>query len=261
MQSTYKTRPARAADLAHLPGVERSAGTLFRTVEGLETLADDDPMPIEKLQEILEVGNVWVAVHVEKENETHRGRSTAETETDPDHDVDTRLQIKHDAATSKTNEQAEIEAEGEERIVGFLAAFPLIGPQIQSPDLPPSQFLHVAELSIHASHQRRRLARRLLDDLICHAEQVNRTSSSPSLSPRQARINALTLTTYHTVSFNGPFYAKMGFNAIPVDEISARFGTEARQIWDEEQVSIAMPEGRAWMVFWMDRRVERGGKG
>lgn len=246
MPSTYKTRPARATDLAHLPDVERSAGTLFRTVERLEAIADGDPMSVEMLHRMLEKGKVWVAIHVENENAMHRDRSTTEA----DRGVHNGLERMHDVATTDTNESPQLVAEGEESIVGFLAAFPLTSPQVQSQDVPQSQFLHIAELSIHASHQRRGLARRLMKDLIRHAEQLNATSSMSS--PRQARINALTLTTYHTVPFNGPFYAKMGFNAIPVGEISALFGAEARQIWDEEQASLPMPEGRAWMTFGFD---------
>lgn len=238
MQSKYYTRPAHIADLTHLPKVEASAGTLFRTIEGIESVADDDPLPVSRLQEILQRGKIWVAVHVE----------TAEGESE--------------------------DSEGkEESIVGFLAAYRLVNPtpqadtndQAKGAMAHSNQFLYIAELSVHASHHRRGLASRLMDDLICYAEEFNnRASLPPSPTPslqQEAKIDGLTLTTYYTVPFNGPFYQKFGFHKVPVDEILTVFGTEARRIWDEEQSVIPMPEGRAWMVLWMDRRGKTGGKG
>ncbi|KAK5046381.1 hypothetical protein LTR84_008182 [Exophiala bonariae] len=230
MQSPpYITRPAQATDLSALPAVEDSAGTLFRTIEGLETLADDEPLSVPRLQEILDVGKIWVAVRVEEE-----GTGT-------------------------------YEKESTETIVGFLAAFPLLH-HLSPPSLPPqlpstttsqiqsqSRFLHVAELSIHAAHHRRGLGRRLMGDLIRYAEQVNNVTGPPSSIP-QARVDALTLTTYRDVPFNGLFYAKMGFRISAADKILSVFGDGAKHIWDEEQMSIPRREERVWMARWMGGR-------
>lgn len=249
MQSTnsnansYLTRPARPTDLPALPAVERSAGTVFRTIEGLETLADDDPLSIDRLQEILEqTGKIWVAVRVE----TRGSKGTT---------------------TTSTTDQTDGGLLEKESVVGFLAAFPL------SPQTPPrspsqSRYLHIAELSIHAEHQRCGLGGRLMNELIRYAEESNSTTSllaSPSplastttTTPAtpQVPINALTLTTYRDISFNGPFYARFGFRATPVDEILINFGAEARRIWDEEQASIPRPEARVWMALWMTGRMK-----
>jgi len=254
MKQTYHTRPAQPTDIPHLPAVENSAGTLFRGIAGLETLADDEPLSVSRLAEILETGNVWVAVHRIETDEGGESQKRAP----------------------------------EEIIVGFLAAFPIASTQPplfqNSTDEKPTdaltpqskRFLHIAELSIHASHQRRGLASRLMNNLIRHVEEINkRTSSSssslsssptsqpPTASPEQAAgtISGLTLTTYHSVPFNGPFYEKVGFQKAPTDDILAVFGTTAKRIWDKEQAAIPLPEDRAWMILWTDPRVEMGGKG
>ncbi|KEF54445.1 uncharacterized protein A1O9_09612 [Exophiala aquamarina CBS 119918] len=217
MQAQYHTRPARTTDLDYLPGVENSAGSLFRTVKGLETLADDAPLPVSRLEEILETGRIWVAVHV------------------------------------GTDESRD----GKEDIVGFLAAFPLMDPtpardQARYALSHSRRFLHIAELSIHASHQRRGLGRRLMGDLIGYTEAFNiRTLPSPQTDG--AKLNGLTLTTYHTVPFNGPFYEKMGFHKVAVDEILSLFGADARRLWDEEQALIPMPQERVWMARCMNK--------
>lgn len=246
MQSTYITRLAKPADLPALPAIEDSAGTLFRTIEGLEALADDEPLSVERLREILDIGKIWVAVHV----------GTRQPESD---------RSNHQNSGTTTNEEPETGT-----VVGFLAAFPLQHTDPSpSPSRSPSlsaiqpqsrrQYLHIAELSIHAEHHRRGLGRRLMADLISYAEDVKNlkgptakpSSAGPASSTKQAKVDALTLTTYRDVPFNGPFYAKMGFRNTPVDGIQAVFGTNARRIWDEEQASIPRREGRVWMAHWI----------
>lgn len=52
-------RPARSADLPVLPGIERAAGELFRTLD-MDLVADDPPRPAEELRPYREAGRCWV---------------------------------------------------------------------------------------------------------------------------------------------------------------------------------------------------------
>ena len=53
-------RPARAADLPALQGVERAAGAPFRVL-GMHAVADDEPPPLEHLAEYQRADRAWVA--------------------------------------------------------------------------------------------------------------------------------------------------------------------------------------------------------
>lgn len=169
---TYTIRPGRPEDIPFLDGIERSAGQLFRTV-GLDSVADDEPMPPEVLMSYLEAENLWVAT-VSSPN-TEKQEAGRESKTD-------------------------VEGEGEE-VVAFLAAFPItitasppqsqprstskitptrISTSPQPPNNPRKTLLHIAELSVHASHHRRGLGRRLLTHFEACATS---TSPSPPLPP------------------------------------------------------------------------------
>jgi GNAT superfamily N-acetyltransferase len=76
--------------------------------------------------------------------------------------------------------------------VGFLAAHELDG------------HFYIAELSVAASHQRRGIGARLVGTAIEHGSRPG--------------IGAITLTTYRDLSWNGPFYAQLGFVEIAADE-------------------------------------------
>ncbi|MEL6347649.1 MAG: GNAT family N-acetyltransferase [Myxococcota bacterium] len=60
---------------------------------------------------------------------------------------------------------------------------------------------HLAEMDVHPDHGRRGLGGRLLQTVIHHA--------------RQHGCAQVTLTTYRDVPWNGPFYARHGFQEIP----------------------------------------------
>ncbi|MBN4666976.1 GNAT family N-acetyltransferase [Pandoraea nosoerga] len=57
-----RVRRATPADAAALPGVERSAGDLFRTLPGLGWLADGEPIAEAHHRRWIASGTVWVAV-------------------------------------------------------------------------------------------------------------------------------------------------------------------------------------------------------
>lgn len=54
-------RPACPADAALLPAIETSAGHLFRTIPGLEWIADDGVLPEATHRRLIAQGTVWVA--------------------------------------------------------------------------------------------------------------------------------------------------------------------------------------------------------
>lgn len=54
-------RPAHPADAALLPAIETSAGVLFRSVPGLEWIADDDVLPETTHLRLIVQQTVWVA--------------------------------------------------------------------------------------------------------------------------------------------------------------------------------------------------------
>lgn len=54
-------RTAIAEDAAILPDIERSAGSAFRSITGLEWLSDDEPMPADHHAAHIGQGTVWVA--------------------------------------------------------------------------------------------------------------------------------------------------------------------------------------------------------
>lgn len=57
----FCVRRAVVADAPRLPAVERSAAQAFRNVPGLEWLADSPVQPVQRIGELIEGGNAWVA--------------------------------------------------------------------------------------------------------------------------------------------------------------------------------------------------------
>ncbi|ETN39228.1 uncharacterized protein HMPREF1541_05451 [Cyphellophora europaea CBS 101466] len=293
----YRIRKATPDDIPYLPDVERSAGEVFRSIEGLESLADDDPMPEEVLRCYAEAGWVWVAT-VAWDDRRNGGK----------------------------NEEEE-ENESVQEVVGFLACFPIVSQrrqaQVQPQQLPTPQrpeaegtesetqaYLHIAELSVHASHQKRGLGGRLLDTMFVEVAEgpvvscatiavgggeEEQGDDEEALSQRQgqacdaehggegarglgsdedggedeaetegetlgtqrgwrarrrvkARIRGYSLTTYRHLSFNRPFYERIGFREVSVGDIEGVVGARGRELWEQEQRSIVLRETRCWMV-------------
>jgi len=57
----FCVRRAVVADAPRLPAVERSAARAFLNVPGLEWLADSPVQPVQRIGELIEGGNAWVA--------------------------------------------------------------------------------------------------------------------------------------------------------------------------------------------------------
>jgi ribosomal protein S18 acetylase RimI-like enzyme len=232
-RSTYSIRPGRESDIPHLADIERSAGQLFRTV-GLDAVADDEPMPVEVLRVYLGEGNLWVAVQspsVQNENPANQNLN------------DQGGKIGEEGNESRESEEGEV--------VAFLTVFPLTVTGTLSPPTPlpshstrsktgskPLVLLHIAEVSVHASHHRRGLGKRLMR----HLEDIARS---------REQVSALSLTTYTHLAFNGPFYEALGYKQLPSDQIEEQLGRRAKELWDEEQGAIMNPEKRGWYMKWL----------
>jgi GNAT superfamily N-acetyltransferase len=81
--------------------------------------------------------------------------------------------------------------------VGFLALILLDG----SP--------HIEELDVHPDHQRRGLGRALIE--------------AARLWAREHGATAVTLSTFRSVPWNAPYYARVGFEIVPEDQLSPAF--------------------------------------
>ena len=81
-----------------------------------------------------------------------------------------------------------VAADDADEPVGFLVAQELDGK------------LHIAELSVEASCQRRGIGARLVERAIGHGRELG--------------MSAITLSTYRDLKWNGPFYARLGFREV-----------------------------------------------
>lgn len=67
--------------------------------------------------------------------------------------------------------------------------------------------LHIQEIDIHPAHARRGLGKQLIEHVVHFA--------------RRRHFEAVTLTTFADVAWNGPYYARLGFLLVPMDVMSA----------------------------------------
>jgi GNAT superfamily N-acetyltransferase len=142
--SSVSIRVARPDDLEKLAAVERSAASVFRSVE-LAWLADGDTMDAAVLTELCRDGTLWVA------------------------------------------------ADERDEPVGFLAAHGRL-----------DDSFYLAEVSVAQSHQRQGIGARLVEAAIEYGRRLG--------------FPAITLTTYRDLTWNGPFYARLGFVEVDAGE-------------------------------------------
>lgn len=85
--------------------------------------------------------------------------------------------------------------------------------------------IHVAQLSVHADHARRGVGRQLLD-----------RAGGLALA---AGLSALTLITFRGVPWNAPYYERLGFRELSIEELSPGLAyllaTEAEHGFDLQQ--------------------------
>ncbi len=116
-----------------------------------------------------------------------------------------------------------IAADEADRPVGFLAAHELDGR------------LHIAEVSVARSHQRRGIGAGLVAAAVDFA--------------RRAGFGAVTLTTYRDLSWNGPFYSRLGFVEIDPADAGPGHGGKLR----EEAAAGHDPSRRCIMAMRIDK--------
>ncbi|MGO4524713.1 GNAT family N-acetyltransferase [Microvirga sp. 2MCAF35] len=116
-----------------------------------------------------------------------------------------------------------VAADGNDEPVGFLAGHGLDGS------------FYIAEVSVTASHQRRGIGIRLVEAAIEHGRRLG--------------FGAITLTTYRDLSWNGPFYARLGFVEVDPDEAGPRHREKLR----EEAEAGHDPSRRCIMALRLDQ--------
>lgn len=89
--------------------------------------------------------------------------------------------------------------------------------------------VHVEQISVHPEHQGRGIGRQLI-------EYVDRWAAAQGIS-------ALTLSTFRSVPWNGPYYARLGFAELPAAELTPGLAA----IQDAETVLGLDPAERIFM--------------
>lgn len=105
------------------------------------------------------------------------------------------------------DERAWVATDGADRPVGYLLVSMVDGNA------------HVDQVSVHPEHARRGLGRALLETVEAWA--------------RRRGAAALTLTTFADVPWNAPYYERLGFQALPEDEV----GDGLRQVQEHERAA------------------------
>jgi GNAT superfamily N-acetyltransferase len=95
-----------------------------------------------------------------------------------------------------------VDALGADKPVAYLLAQPLDGN------------LHIEQVSVHPSHARQGLGRRLIDHV---SDQAREHAIEPE---PESSIEALTLTTFEQVPWNAPYYARCGFVTLSEGELT-----------------------------------------
>ncbi len=162
--SDFSIRLARPADAEALPPIERAAGELFQTVEGLAGVAGMHAIPADEQRRMIRKGHSLIA-----------------------------------------------ESEGE--IVGFLSTEPF------------DRELHIREFSVHPDHQGRGIGSVLL--------------RAVAIDAHNSGFRAVTLTTFADVPWNGPFYARHGFETISDLAAHPRLAADI-----EQEVEHGLPRER-----------------
>ncbi|MBA1156988.1 GNAT family N-acetyltransferase [Microvirga mediterraneensis] len=116
-----------------------------------------------------------------------------------------------------------VAADERDEPVGFLAGHELDGS------------FYIAEVSVAGSHQRRGIGIRLVEAAINHGRRLG--------------FGAITLTTYRDLSWNGPFYARLGFAEVDPDEVGPRHREKLR----EEAEAGHDPARRCVMALRLDQ--------
>lgn len=88
---------------------------------------------------------------------------------------------------------------------------------------------HLCELDVHPDHMRRGIGRALIETVCDWA--------------RAARHRTLTLTTESDLAWNAPYYARLGFTMVPLDQLTPA----QRALFDTESEGSPDPSARVFM--------------
>ena len=160
----FSIRLAREDDADALPDIERAAGKLFETVDGLAGVAGMHAIPADEQRRLIRKGHSLVAT-------------------------------------------------SEDRIVGFISTEPF------------RRELHIREFSVHPDHQGRGIGSVLL--------------RAVAIDAGNSGFSAITLTTFADVPWNGPFYARHGFETVADLEAYPRLAADI-----EQEVAHGLPRER-----------------
>ena len=218
-ETSYNIRPARVEDLHALPRIEQSAGTLFRQVqdEQLALLADDTPMSAEDHEQSMKE---WLSQKL---------------------DVAGTWIATHERIDGKEKPVAFI-------VMGLVrSARSTSGSLVNHITVVPKApcFIYIKELSVHIDHQRKGLAR----ELVKTAQECAKSISMAGVVSK-----GVGLVTMRDVSFNKPYYQKLGFEEIlHANDIEQQSGSAAVEILQKDQQIFSgkgdgsMAYRRCWM--------------
>ncbi|TWS97891.1 GNAT family N-acetyltransferase [Reyranella sp. CPCC 100927] len=164
-------RTASYQDVANLPAIEKSSGSIFEQWRGLEWIANDDVQSEDEHRFVIANGVALVAEH---------------------------------------NEQG---------LVAFLNGEFM------------SNELHIWQIAVHRDHQGQGIGRKLI-------EAVRRIAIAKGG-------RALTLTTFRDVPWNEPYYRRLGFDTLDVNDVPPRLA----DILNKEAHAGLPPEQRCAMVM------------
>ncbi len=102
--------------------------------------------------------------------------------------------------------------------IGFLAA------------IPEDTALHIYEISVHSDCQKKGVGKALMERAEAHARALG--------------LSEMTLTTFRHVPWNAPFYERLGFQVLKLEECGTRLGGI---LAEELGRGLPMPEQRCAM--------------
>src|SRR3546814_19237766 len=91
---------------------------------------------------------------------------------------------------------------------------------------PCGSELHICEMNVHPAHQRRGIGAGMI--------------RASKIDARNCGFKALTLTTYRDLAWNGPFYARLGFDEVADPESHPRL---AEHLDEEEADGLQIGRG------------------
>ncbi|SCF27691.1 N-acetylglutamate synthase, GNAT family [Micromonospora viridifaciens] len=176
-----RSRIARADELTEVQRIEVASGAPFREI-GMVDVADMPPLPMDVLADRQRAGRLWVAV--DDDNSGSAGGHNS---------ASAPLGGAPDRMKAGLPPRRDLEPSADQP-VGFAVVDLVDG------------CAHVLQLSVDPAYARRGIGRGLLDHVAGWAAGRG--------------LPALTLTTFRSVPWNGPYYARCGFRELTGPEVT-----------------------------------------